>query len=524
MTGTLSGTTADAELDDSVRLSRHVERLLQFNRWVRAGIVVLVAGLAGWVTALVIPRGPITGPQVALAMASGFIVGGICGFVLRSRWAILLTPVVFVLAVELGRIAVAGPTVDRPDFSTGFGPLVLLLGRGFHAVIQLVPMMVAAAVGAGIARRISGDSRPRRGWHRVALIARQGVTTIVVVALIVLAVVLTRPGFTERIVDSQGLTAPDSVAELVQIPLGGHEQTVLIRGRNTDNPVLLYLSGGPGQSDLGYTRAYMSELEDDFVFAVWDQRGSGTSYAALDPVNTLTVDQLVSDTIELSTYLRDRFGEQKIYLMGSSWGTTLGVLAVQRQPQLFQAWIGTGQMASQLASDRIIYQQVLDYAAVIDDQALTDRMLDYGPPPYRDMYAYAFLIGYYDKIGPYPKTAYFETQGPAGVDGTGAVEYGPLDKINKEKAMIDMAAVVYPQLQNLDFRTTVPSLEIPVYLIEGAHELSARLGPAREWFDQLQAPAKSWITFENSGHIPQFEEFPRFRTVLADIVRATDHT
>ena len=204
--------------------------------------------------------------------------------------------------------------------------------------------------------------------------------------------------------------------------------------------------------------------------------------------------------------------------MGNSWGTTLGVLAVQRAPELFNAWIGTGQMASQLASDRIIYQQVLDYAARTNDQSLANRMRDFGPPPYRDMYAYAFLIEYYDKIGPYPKSTYFETQGPDGIDGTGAVEYGPLDKINKEKAIIDMASVMYPQLQDIDFRTQVPHLDVPVYLIEGAHELSARTGPARQWFDQLQAPVKQWITFDNSGPIPQFEEFPRFRGVLAEIV------
>jgi len=106
--------------------------------------------------------------------------------------------------------------------------------------------------------------------------------------------------------------------------------------------VLLYLAGGPGQSDLGYTRAYMTELEDDFVFAVWDQRGTGKSYPSLDPAETLTLERAVLDTIELSSYLADRFGQQKIYLMGSSWGTTLGVLAVQQRPDLFHAWIGTG--------------------------------------------------------------------------------------------------------------------------------------------------------------------------------------
>jgi pimeloyl-ACP methyl ester carboxylesterase len=106
------------------------------------------------------------------------------------------------------------------------------------------------------------------------------------------------------------------------------------------------------------------------------------------------------------------------------------------------------------------------------------------------------------------------------IDGTGAAEYSLLDKINKEKAIIDTAAVMYPQLQDVDFRRQVLSLEVPVYLMQGAHELSARSGPTREWFDALNAPSKQWITFENSGHIPQFEEFPRFRDELQQIVQA----
>ena len=98
-------------------------------------------------------------------------------------------------------------------------------------------------------------------------------------------------------------------------------------------------------------------------------------------------------------------------------------------------------------------------------------------------------------------------------------EYGALDKVNKEKAMADMGAVMYPQLQGLDFRTQVPRLDVPVYLVMGAHELSARTGPARAWFDALAAPTKQWITFESSGHVPQFEEFPRFREVLRQIMQ-----
>jgi proline iminopeptidase len=146
-------------------------------------------------------------------------------------------------------------------------------------------------------------------------------------------------------------------------------------------------------------------------------------------------------------------------------------------------------------------------------------MRGYGPPPYDTVYAYGLVLMHYEELAPYPKTEYFETEGPPGMDGAGASEYGPLDKVNKLKAIADMASVMYPQLQEVDFRTQVPRLDVPVYLVQGAHELPARAEATREWFDQLDAPAKEWITFEDSGHVPQFEEFPRFREVLAEIVR-----
>ena len=115
--------------------------------------------------------------------------------------------------------------------------------------------------------------------------------------------------------------------------LGGADQTVMIRAADPDKPVLLYLSGGPGQSDLAYARVLLEPLTADFVVAVWDQRGSGRSYEALDPTSSLTLQQAVADTVELSEYLRIRFTEQKVYLLGESWGTTLGVLAVQDRPR-----------------------------------------------------------------------------------------------------------------------------------------------------------------------------------------------
>ena len=115
------------------------------------------------------------------------------------------------------------------------------------------------------------------------------------------------------------------------------------------------------------------ELSRDFVVVSWDQRGTGKSYAAIDPVPALTLDQAVSDTIELTNHLRARFGEDKIYLLGESWGSTLGVLAVQRRPDLYHAWIGSGQMVSQRETDRRLYHDVLALAAQTGDAALAEH-------------------------------------------------------------------------------------------------------------------------------------------------------
>lgn len=143
------------------------------------------------------------------------------------------------------------------------------------------------------------------------------------------------------------------MAELTTVRLGGHDLGLMIRGTSTDNPVLLFMAGGPGGSEFGAMRRHLSALEKHFTVVTWDQRGSGTSYAELDLTETVSLDGYVSDTIELTNYLRDRVDKDDIYLLGQSWGTTLGVLAVQERPDLYRAFVGAGQMVSQLATDRI---------------------------------------------------------------------------------------------------------------------------------------------------------------------------
>ena len=187
----------------------------------------------------------------------------------------------------------------------------------------------------------------------------------------------------------------------------------MIRAVDPGKPVLLYLAGGPGQSDLALARALSEGWTRDFIFVDWDQRGTGKSYAALDPTDDLTLDQAVSDTIELTDYLRARFAKSKVYLMGKSWGTILGVLAVQRRPDLYHAWISSGQMVDVVETDQRVYADLVAYAVRAGDAELAGKLEAVGRPPYRDIpWANANLLAWYDLLYPsYTPSAGYRARG-----------------------------------------------------------------------------------------------------------------
>ncbi len=290
----------------------------------------------------------------------------------------------------------------------------------------------------------------------------------------------------------------------------------MIRGRSTEAPVLLHLAGGPGGTDLGAMRADTS-LEDDFVVVTWEQRGTGKSYAALDPTESLTLEQMVADTIELSEYLRERFDEAAIYVHGNSWGSTLAVLAADERPDLYHAVIGSGQMVSQRETDVMFWEDTVAWAESVGDEGLAEALRESGPPPYEDILDYERALSHEHDWNPYP-----EWDGDTELPFTLFVpENTFMDQVNGLRAFLDTFAVLYPQLQDIDFRRDITELEVPIYMVQGAHEARGRAVLADGWFEQLEAPAKERIVFEHSGHRPSFEEPARFAQVMARVLDET---
>ena len=150
---------------------------------------------------------------------------------------------------------------------------------------------------------------------------------------------------------------PGSISEKIHVSINGVEQGMFIKGRDAGDPVLLYLHGG--MPDYFLTERYPTGLDDYFTVVWWEQRGSGLSYRADIPPETVTPEQLVADTLEVTNYLRERFGRDKIYLMGHSGGTFIGIQAAARAPELYHAYIGVAQMSYQLESERLAYEYML---------------------------------------------------------------------------------------------------------------------------------------------------------------------
>ena len=478
-------------------------------------LVIVLAAVYGELASEWTPRGPLSGLEALFAVGLSLLVGMAAGLASRSRWAMFVAPAVFMVVFELGRLDVAGPTVDSIHLDTTYGIMAFVVGRGVHGLLALLPLILGAALGAAVAR----SWWPTRGrhtgtLHAVGVALRRTAAGLTALALLAVAVVVARPATTDAIVDSDGRSIPGSVAELTRVEFNGHDLALMIRGSSADNPVLLFLAGGPGGSELGAMRTHSPALEEDFVVVTLDQRGMGKSYDQLEPSSTLTPEAAVDDVIDVTKYVIDRFDQDQVYLVGQSWGSLLGVLAAQREPQLFRALVGVGQMVAPAETDRVFYRDTLAWARETGRSELVQELSDNGPPPYSDVLSYEVALSYEQEVYAYDHTGNSEGSGQM-AENIFVEEYTLLESVHIFAGFLDTFALLYPQIQDVDLRTQARSLAVPVFLAQGAHEAPGRAGPAREWFNALQAPDKELVVFDSSGHRPLWEqptEFAEFMT------------
>lgn len=315
---------------------------------------------------------------------------------------------------------------------------------------------------------------------------------------------------TPRITNESGIVSENSIAELTKLELNGRKQWISIRGWDKSKPILLFLAGGPGGTQMAAVRHELSELEKHFVVVNWDQPGSGKSYYA-EKTKNITVDTYIQDGHALAEYLMERFSQEKIYLIGESWGSALGIFLVDRYPQSYHALIGTGQMIDFEETERMDYTKAMEIAEGNGDTTLVEQLKANGEPPYYDKDVTWKSAPYLNYLSAYmASTPGIQNPGYNTLRDIGSSEYGLLDKINFFRGVINTFNGVYQLLYDIDLRKDYTKLDVPVYFFLGRYDVNAPTVMVEEYERVLTAPDKGIVWFEHSGHSPWINERDRF--------------
>lgn len=278
-------------------------------------------------------------------------------------------------------------------------------------------------------------------------------------------------------------------------------QVVVAPQNNPKRPLLLVLHGGPGATFVPLMDEFKI-LEPHFLVCQWEQRGAGKLYGGKKAPQP-TVEQLVEDTLAVARWLLHRYKRQKLCLMGFSWGSLLGVLAVHRAPQLFSAYVGVGQIANQLASEQGIYQFALQKARAARDQKTLQKLRQVGPPPYpagewtQKMMQYRRAAFRYSGCPCKPKL----TMGYFLRALLACPFYSLGDAMRALEGMKNGGALFLKALE-IDLNQVAPVLEIPVAVVQGEYDLQTLPRVAADYVQRLQAPEKHFFLMDNTGHSP----------------------
>ncbi len=164
--------------------------------------------------------------------------------------------------------------------------------------------------------------------------------------------------------NSTKIRTPKGISSLEELTLGGEKQWIFIRGTDQKNPVLLFLHGGPGAPMLGISgsRKYDTEIVKHFTVVHWDQRGAGKSLNSDIRVDSITIDRFVEDCNELIDYLRNRFHTQKVFIVGHSWGTIIGIKTAYKYPEKIHAYVGVAQEINGYEQQKVSYDFIVEEA------------------------------------------------------------------------------------------------------------------------------------------------------------------
>lgn len=297
-----------------------------------------------------------------------------------------------------------------------------------------------------------------------------------------------------------------SISELGQVEINGSGHELMIRGVDSSNPILIFVHGGPGCSEIPYVKKYQKELEKQFTIVHYDQRGSGKSYHFFEDYSNVTTDLLVEDLLKLTDYITEKLNQEKVLLVGHSFGTYLGMKAAAKAPEKYYAYIGIGQVADVVQSELDSLEFAVEHAKLegnsddIEQLMLLQPMIENG-----EARTPRNLVR---KYGGAARLINDNTDYVAGFLLNS--EYNGLDVIRYLRGIRVTQEALLNEGAKHNITEIVNRVDLPVYFVMGKFDYMTSVNAAKNYYDRIKAPIKDFVVFEESAHYPQFEEKEKF--------------
>ncbi len=299
-------------------------------------------------------------------------------------------------------------------------------------------------------------------------------------------------------------TPAQPVDEQGYVEIGGIKQWVAVEGKDCANPVVLIVHGGPGNPNTPFAHTLFGDWAKAFTVVQWDQRGSGKTYQANKPAEgeALTMPRLAADGVEMARWATARFGKRKVILMGGSWGSALAVNIAMAQPDLFHAYVGTGQLVDYQANLKIGYARATELARAAGDADALAKLDALGPPPWTNPRAFGILrrITRKDealKTDPPPKGWF------AFAPGYDTPEYEAAYEAGEDYSFFQFVGPAGDGMgPKIDLRKLGTRFAMPVYLLQGEEDLVTPPQVSKAYFDEITAPKKQYLPLPWVGHDP----------------------
>ena len=343
-------------------------------------------------------------------------------------------------------------------------------------------------------------------------------TTYILVGLLFL-IFISLLSYRSYLKNSTEIKTPDGINSLEEITLGETKQWIFIRGEDIKNPVLIFLHGGPGAPLFGMSssRRLDAELIKHFTIVHWDQRGAGKSYNNEIPVNSMTFNRLVENCNELIDYVRNKCNTQKVYIVGHSGGSVIGIKTAFKYPEKIHAYVGVGQIIDDHEQQKLSYNYILEKARLSSNKNNQRAIEALGPPPYDSPEKINKKNGF---IFQYGGVLHENSAKKMLVNMLGFLtspEYslseGYSTFVNKGYNFTTIA--MWDEMRSINIAAEIKSIQVPIFFFEGKYDMATPTILVENYYDNLDAKkGKKLIIFENSAHLPMIEEKAKYEELL----------